>query len=342
MKRSRNKKGPACTDAGESLGGICYPYSRQDISDFFTRHVSVRIAYLKIERSMDDFGHHLCEIILNAEGERLFLQGIEFQRNRFRYPSHLQAIPSPVKKSIEQQVIRRLLQTRVIESPLSEETLAYSGERVIPATAPFHAYWMHARRYGFAAERCCGKRVLDAGCGSGYGTRILGREAAGCLGVDIDPEAIRLADSLFSTPGVSFAVADVTRMETLTDASFDRVVALEIMEHLPHDSIPAFMNAVRRVLRPDGAFVVSVANRAHRNREENPFHLSEMTFGAFKELFEEWFASFAVEFFGQDVWGGTWRLERECRIERIRSETSHHVYLGVAGPKRSAAKRGLP
>ncbi len=333
MKKNRSKKGRSARDTANSSAETHYPYSGQDISAFFSRHESVRVAYLKIERSIEDFGHHICEIVLNAEGERLFVQGVEFQQNRFRYPPHLQPLPSHVKKTLEQQVIHRLLQTRVIESPLSDEALAYSGERVIPGTAPFHAYWMHARRYGFAAKRCRGKRVLDAGCGSGYGTRILGLEATECLGVDSDPEAVRLAESLFATPGVSFSVADITRLEALADDTFDVVVALEVLEHLPTESVPAFMEAVRRVLTPDGTFVVSVANRAHQDKEENPFHLSEMLFEEFKELLEAWFPSSRIEFFGQDVWGGTWRLERECRIERIQSATAHHVYLGVVEPE---------
>jgi hypothetical protein len=76
--------------------------------------------------------------------------------------------------------------------------------------------------------------------------------------------------------------------------------------------------------------VVSVANRAHQDKEENPFHLSELLFEEFKELLKAWFPSSRIEFFGQNVWGGTWRLERECRIEQVQSATSHHVYLGVA------------
>jgi SAM-dependent methyltransferase len=211
-----------------------------------------------------------------------------------------------------------------------DEALAYCGERVIPGTAPFHAYWMHARRYGFAAVRCRGKRVLDAGCGSGYGTRILGMEGTECLGVDKDPEAVRLADSLFAAPGVRFAVADATRLEGIADHAFGGVVAREVLEHLPPPSVPCFLEAVRRVLAPQGTFVVSVANRACGEKEENPFHLSEMDYGEFRELLEAWFPSAGIETFGQEVWGGTWDLERECRIEPIRSATRHHVYLGVA------------
>ena len=194
---------------------------------------------------------------------------------------------------------------------------------------------MHARRYGFAAKRCRGKRVLDAGCGSGYGTRILSREAAECLGVDSDPEAVRLAESLFGAPGLGFVVADVTHLEPLSDHAFEVVVALEVLEHLPRESVPAFMSAVRRVLSPDGTLVVSVANRNHQAKEENPFHLSEMTFDEFEQLLRTRFEPWKIEFFGQEAWGGTWHLHRECRIEPIRSATAHHVYLGVAQPRGS-------
>lgn len=335
MKRSQDKKRARSGNAVKSADGILYPYSRQDVSDFFGRHPSFRIAYLKIERSIDDFGHAICEIILKAEGERLILQGIEFLRNRFRYPPHLDAVPAEVRKALERQVIHRLLETRVTETPLSEQELSYTGERVVPATAPFHAYWMHARRYGFAAKRCRGKRVLDVGCGSGYGTRILGVEAVECLGVDRDPEAVRLAGSLFAGPRVAFAVGDATQLTFLPDQAFDGLVALEFLEHLPPESIPAFMAEARRLVTPGGTFVISVANRVHRDREDNPFHLSEMSFEEFKALIETRFGVSGIEFFGQDVWGGTWRLDRECRIEPIHGPTSDHVYLAVARSDRS-------
>lgn len=327
-----------------------YPYSGQEIAAFFRRHVSCSVGYLKIERSLEDFGHYLCELLVQAHSERIFLQGIQFFGNRFRWPAHLEPIPAQTRLLLERQILEQMIRNRVIESPLPEPVLAYTGERIVPATAPFHAYWAHARRYAFAAGRLRGLRVLDAGCGSGYGTRILAQEASSCLGVDVSREAISLATSLFAKPGVEFRVSDVCSLEGVEDAAFDAVVALEVLEHLPGDRIGSFLKAVQRVLRDDRAvFVVSVANRNRPPGEVNPYHLSEMTFEEFRGLLERSFPAASIQTFGQGVWEGSYRLERECRIVPVRSGTDHHVYLALvelSGPKhakplsRGAAPKG--
>lgn len=304
-----------------------YPYSAQEIAAFFRGRASFSVGYLKVERSLEDFGHYLCEILVQAGPERLFLQGIQFFGNRFRWPTHLEAIPARTRLLLERQILEQLIRSRVIETPLSEPALAYTGERIIPATSPFHAYWAHARRYAFAAGRLTGLSVLDAGCGSGYGTRILAREASSCLGVDASPEAVSLATSLFAKPGVEFRVSDVCSLDGVETAGFDAVVALEVLEHLPFDRIASFLEAVRRVLREKGVFVVSVANRNHPPGEINPYHLSEMSFEEFRGLLERSFPAAAIQTFGQSVWEGSYRLERECRIVPVRSGTDHSVYL---------------
>lgn len=98
-----------------------------------------------------------------------------------------------------------------------------------------------------------GRRVLDLGCRSGAVTRhfVAGNDV---VGLDVDPSALRKAEAL----GIQTVVGDVEQPLPFGDASFDAVVAGELLEHL---SDPAALVAeVRRVLRPGGTFVGSVPN----------------------------------------------------------------------------------
>ena len=49
---------------------------------------------------------------------------------------------------------------------------------------------LHLKRYEFAVPWCRDRDVLDAGCGVGYGTALLGTLAPHVLGVDISAETI--------------------------------------------------------------------------------------------------------------------------------------------------------
>jgi 2-polyprenyl-3-methyl-5-hydroxy-6-metoxy-1,4-benzoquinol methylase len=68
--------------------------------------------------------------------------------------------------------------------------LAFTGERVVPGKTPPFLVLEHLVRYRFAAPFSDGLRVLDVGCGTGYGTDMLASTASLTIGVDSDPEAI--------------------------------------------------------------------------------------------------------------------------------------------------------
>ena len=52
----------------------------------------------------------------------------------------------------------------------------------------------HLARYRWAGALVEGKRVLDAGCGTGYGSELLASQgAAEVVGVDVDADAIEAA-----------------------------------------------------------------------------------------------------------------------------------------------------
>lgn len=92
-------------------------------------------------------------------------------------------------------------------------------------------------------------RVLDAGCGEG----VLVDEFHGRLAIEgVDPHY----------------ASDVVRRGSLTglpypDASFDRVLCLDVLEHLSFADQPRALAELFRVLRPGGELFVTVPNLAH-------------------------------------------------------------------------------
>jgi methionine biosynthesis protein MetW len=98
-----------------------------------------------------------------------------------------------------------------------------------------------------------GRRVLDLGCRDGALTQAY---AAGneVVGVDADREALAAAERL----GIETRWADLDQPLEFPDASFDVVVAGELLEHLRDPQ--RVVAEIHRVLRPGGTFVASVPN----------------------------------------------------------------------------------
>jgi 2-polyprenyl-3-methyl-5-hydroxy-6-metoxy-1,4-benzoquinol methylase len=121
-----------------------------------------------------------------------------------------------------------------------------------------------------------GRRVLDLGCRDGSLSRAYA-DGNEIVGVDADREALAAAAQL----GIETRWADLDEPLDFADASFDVVVAGELLEHLrdPHRVV----DDVRRVLRPAGTFVASVPNAYRlknrlrfllgRGPEDDPTHL---------------------------------------------------------------------
>src|SRR5579871_6100322 len=161
----------------------------------------------------------------------------------------------------------------------------FTGERVIPGQVDADLMNEHLARYAFAARLARGKRVLDAGCGAGYGSAELAKAAAGVLGVDQSEEAVAFAREHYRLPNLNFVCGSVGALPH-PSASFDLVVAFEVIEHL--DEWHEFLLEMRRVLSPGGQFIVSTPNKAYyaETREQagpNPFHRHEFDFAEFRD-----------------------------------------------------------
>src|SRR5687768_3548421 len=74
---------------------------------------------------------------------------------------------------------------------------------------PNDLFQAHAAVYVFAARYAAGRRVLDLGCGSGYGAaRLAAAGANEVVGLDLDPRLIGYAGRRFAGPRVAFTTAD--------------------------------------------------------------------------------------------------------------------------------------
>jgi SAM-dependent methyltransferase len=160
----------------------------------------------------------------------------------------------------------------------------FTGERVIPGEVDIDLLNEHMARYTFAARLARGKRVLDAGCGAGYGSVELGRAAERVVGVDRAADAIEFARANYAAHNVTFEEASCEALPH-ADASFELVVAFEVIEHL--QDWRGFLREAHRVLVPNGQLVVSTPNKLYYTESRgadgaNPFHVHEFDFEEFR------------------------------------------------------------
>jgi SAM-dependent methyltransferase len=131
----------------------------------------------------------------------------------------------------------------------------------------------HLARYRWAGALVEGKRVLDAGCGTGYGSELLASQgAAEVVGVDVDADAIDAA-SRSDSRRATFAAADLRDLPADL-GEFDAVVCFEVLEHIGEPEVA--LDRLAAVLRPGGILVVSSPNR-DVYPPGNPFHEHEFT-----------------------------------------------------------------
>jgi SAM-dependent methyltransferase len=110
-----------------------------------------------------------------------------------------------------------------------------------------------------------GERLLDLGCGGGRhafeaarrGARVVALDAQAeevaqvraTIGAMVDAGQVRAQEGAGAVQGNALALP-------FPDAAFDRVIAAEVLEHIPDDS--AAMTELARVLRPGGTMAVTV------------------------------------------------------------------------------------
>jgi SAM-dependent methyltransferase len=161
----------------------------------------------------------------------------------------------------------------------------FTGERVIPGEVNDDLWAEHIARYAFATRLAASARVLDLGCGTGYGTAELAQHARSATGIDVSSDALVYAREHYSLPNTTFLAASATALP-FPNAAFDLITAFEVIEHL--DNWRDLLTEARRLLDPNGTFLVSTPNKLYYAESRaaqgpNPFHAHEFEFDEFRD-----------------------------------------------------------
>lgn len=119
-------------------------------------------------------------------------------------------------------------------------------------------------------------KILDVGCSGGYHlystVELFGTEG---VGVDINPKQIEYAEKLRRPidKNVRFDVCNVLDINTLyNNGYFDTIMMFHTMEHFPRKDLDVIMNNLKRLLKPNGSFLILVPyEHAHDSVGHNTY-----------------------------------------------------------------------
>lgn len=145
-------------------------------------------------------------------------------------------------------------------------------------------------RYIIALDLVKDLKVLDTGCGLGWGSYILSLKAKEVLGVDVNENSISYAISNWKVENLNFGIYNALDLGGFPDDVIDVVTSMELIEHFTQVDGLRYLREVFRVLKPGGVFFGSsgftnndAKKRSMMNNSEHKYIYSEHEF---KEILE--------------------------------------------------------
>jgi 2-polyprenyl-3-methyl-5-hydroxy-6-metoxy-1,4-benzoquinol methylase len=94
--------------------------------------------------------------------------------------------------------------------------------------------------------------LLDAGCSHGYSTKVFATKAQHTVAIDIDAEAIAVAQARY--PYIEFHVASLDAIPMSSDTA-DCIICTDVVEHVENEI--AVFNEFYRVMRPNAVAIIT-------------------------------------------------------------------------------------
>lgn len=128
-------------------------------------------------------------------------------------------------------------------------------------TDPKHLGFLLAR-YKFCAKILSGKeKVLEVGCGDGFGTLVVLQTVGSIHGIDFEPLIVADANERFMQEDQKkciFTVHDITKKPM--HQKFDAVYSLDVLEHIPPEHEDRFMSNICDSLTQHSVCIIGTPN----------------------------------------------------------------------------------
>jgi ubiquinone/menaquinone biosynthesis C-methylase UbiE len=167
---------------------------------------------------------------------------------------------------------------------------------------------MLATRYGFAAERAAGTRVLEIGCAAGVGFGLLLARTPDVFGADYSYPLLRQAHAHY---GNRVPLLRCTAQALpYRDASFDLVLLYEAAYYIPDLYMAAV--EIQRVLAPGGTLIIVSANPERDGFIASPYSTVYYTASEYAEILTR--AGMRPQLYGAFETGSSGRQRSEMRV----------------------------
>lgn len=149
----------------------------------------------------------------------------------------------------------------------------------------------HIRRYAWAQTHLQPTDiVLDAACGSGYGSLLLKERSQAVVGMDISEEAIGYAKSRSAgQESIDYCLGNLSQIGScdLKYEKFDVVVCIEAIEHITEEQQNKFLAGVVQRLKPGGRLLITTPIKQGTPLTE--FHVKEFDGNEFHDFLLQYF-----------------------------------------------------
>jgi 2-polyprenyl-3-methyl-5-hydroxy-6-metoxy-1,4-benzoquinol methylase len=156
----------------------------------------------------------------------------------------------------------------------------------------------HIDRFYLWGPMCTGRRVLDVGCGWGYGAWIMAKYAKEVVAIDIEPDEIAFAKTHNDAPNITYVLGPLEKYEA---EKFDVEICTEVLEHLEYPAMGDLLNSMRRLLSKDGVALFTTPCQDVTKRGNNANHVREYCYVDLLKILKVFFTPVGVWWYDWDT-----------------------------------------